>query len=199
MVVLSWCDVCDDDDVRTEGDTYTLAIANGQLLDVELCKEHATPVLEVIELLKNFGKKGDVPLMPPPPKRAAPLAKARTPRGPYGPRTIGAPFPSSEDDGMNKNVQHCIACNVAFASRGPYDSHMEKEHGLTGSFQEVYGKRCPECGRDDFSTMRNMSIHLSTIHQIRGHVTRAMALSEDKFGVVAEARKRVANAEAQLL
>jgi hypothetical protein len=44
-----------------------------------------------------------------------------------------------------------------------------------------------------------MSIHLSTIHQIRGHVTRAMALSEDKFGVVAEARKRVANAEAQLL
>jgi uncharacterized C2H2 Zn-finger protein len=199
MVILSWCDVCDDEDVRTEGDTYTLAIGNGQLLDIEVCDKHAVPVLKVIELLKNYGKKGDTPTLPTPPKRAGTVASVRGARGPYGPRGVGQPFPSKEDDGNNKNVQHCIACNLAFSSRGPYDSHMNKEHGLTGSFAEVYGKRCPECGRDDFSSMRNMSIHLSTVHGVRGHVTRALALSEDKFGVVAEARKRVTNAGAQLL
>jgi uncharacterized C2H2 Zn-finger protein len=197
MVVLSWCDVCDDDDVRAEGETYTLAIGSGQLLDVELCDKHAVPVLKVIELLKNYGKKGDTPTLPPPPKR---VGAGSMPRGPYRPRGVGQPFPSKEDDGGNKNVQHCIACNLAFASRGPYDSHMNKEHGLTGSFAEIYGKQCPECGRDDFSSMRNMSIHLSTVHGIRGHVTRAMALSEDKFGVVAAARKRMAQPRiAQLL
>jgi hypothetical protein len=195
---MSWCDVCDDDDVRTEGETYTLAIGNGQLLDVELCQEHATPVLEVIELLKNFGKKGDAPALPRPPKRAGTVASVR---GPYRPRGQGHAHvvPSTEDNGDNRNMQHCILCNLGFLSRGPYDSHMNKEHGLTGSFAEVYGKQCPECGRDDFSSMRNMSIHLSTIHGVRGHVTRAMAISEDKFGVVEKARKRIANAGAQLL
>jgi hypothetical protein len=53
VVIKVWCDVCQTDtDTKTEGGPFNV---NG--LRVDLCPEHARPVVDVLEMVKSYGRK----------------------------------------------------------------------------------------------------------------------------------------------
>lgn len=185
LVILSWCDVCQDEDTRTEGRSYTLGIGNGKLLEVELCDRHGKPVEEVIELLSAHGKPPSDEL-PAPAKRAhkkrEPKSVATQPDGDH-------PFP-------------CLLCNETFASRGTFERHLIVAHQLPikqgQGLQSIFGTVCPECG-DDRRNLRALSIHLTQLHKVPGHISYAFDNSSDPHGVVADVRKRMQEMAGTLL
>jgi len=192
LVILSWCDVCQDEDTRTEGESYTLGIGNGKLLELELCERHAKPVREVIALLSDHGK---------PPSDALP---APGKRGPYKKREARATPTSAvtQERGSEDHPLPCLLCNETYAARGKYERHLFKDHQIPvrpgKGLQVLFGTRCPECG-NEFTSLRALSIHLTAEHKVYGHISYAMDNSADPHGVVAEVRKRMQDMAGTLL
>ena len=206
LVILAWCDVCQGEDMRSEGESYTLGIGNGKLLELELCDRHAKPVREVIALLSAHGK---------PPSDALPVPGKR---GPYKKQVIptqAGPVATDgrrrarleqidprSDDGAKRNVRYCVLCAVGFASEYGHNRHLKEEHGLSSMLTqgELYGGVCPQCG-EDTGHIRALSNHATNAHQLAGPVGRlfALAAAEDKYGVVAQTRKRLEESADTLL
>jgi len=200
LVVLSWCDVCQDEDTRTEGTSYTLGIGNGKLLELELCDRHAKPVEEVIELLAEHGK---------PPTDELPLPSKR---GPYkkrqpstAPQAAASPLATAtrrrpplatvdprSDEAAARNVSFCLICAVGYGSSFGLNTHLKQEHDLAPATQtQVLGTVCPACG-EDCDNVRALSNHATKEHGLAGSVGRIFALEakEDKYGVVSDAIQR---------
>lgn len=76
VVIKVWCDVCQTDtDTKTEGGPYNV---NG--LRVDLCPEHAQPVVDVLEMVKSYGRKPQkVPDKAPAPRMVAGRENRETP------------------------------------------------------------------------------------------------------------------------
>lgn len=196
LVILAWCDVCQEEDVRTEGTSYTLGIGNGRLLEVELCTRHGKPVEQVMELLAAHGKQPSDEL-PAPGKRGpykkqpqavvsvATGGRRRSPLTKIDPRS---------DEAASRNAMFCVLCAVGFGSDYGYRRHLADEHDLTSApgQTEIYGGVCPACG-EDTGHLRALSNHATNVHDMAGPVGRLFALNakEDKYGVVAAARERL--------
>lgn len=190
LVILSWCDVCQDEEVRTEGRSYTLGIGNGRLLEVELCDRHGKPVEEVIELLSAHGKPPSDAL-PAPAKRPSKKREAKA-----------TPTAATQLRGDEDHPLPCLLCNETFQTRGKYERHLIVAHQLPikqgQGLQSIFGTVCPECG-DDRRNLRALSIHLTQLHKVPGHISYAFDNSADPHGVVADVRKRMQEMAGTLL
>jgi hypothetical protein len=206
-VVLSWCDVCQDEDTRTEGRSYTLGIGNGRLLEVELCDRHAKPVEEVIALLSDHGKPPSDEL--PAPAKRGPYKKRETAQTVTPAATAGrarrAPLQQIDprsDEAAKRNMMFCLLCAVGFASEYGLNRHLRDEHNLSSMPRQgdIYGGVCPACGEDQ-GNVRALSNHTTFAHHMAGPVGRLFALhaGEDKYGVVAAARQRLVESAGTLL
>ena len=189
LVILSWCDVCQDEDTRTEGESYTLGIGNGKLLELELCERHAKPVREVIALLGEHGK---------PPSDELPMPGRRA----HKKREPKATAPTPQLRGTEDHPLPCLLCNETFPTRGIYEGHLARAHNLPlkrgQGLEFLFGTRCPECG-EERTSMRALSIHLTREHDMPGHISYAFAHSADPLNVVAETRQRMEELSGTLL
>ena len=204
LVILSWCDVCQDEDTRTEGTSYTLGIGGGKLLEVELCERHGKPVEEVIDLLATHGKPPTDEL-PVPGKRGPYKKREPAQTVAMAERKRGAPLRQIDprsDEAAKRNVMFCLICAVGFASEYGLNRHLADEHELSAmpKQSEVYGGVCPACGEDQ-GQIRALSNHSTNVHHMAGPVGRLFALhaGEDKYGAVAAARQRLLESAGTLL
>ena len=184
LVILAWCDPCQDQDIKTEGQTYTLGI-DGKTLTIELCEKHAKPVLTVRDLLLEYGQK------PESPGSAAALANHH-PRG-RGPRVSDSqrklPYKPRQnpDDLPEAERLYCLLCERYFGHTTGLQGHYERAHGITATLGEIYGTQCFECG-ETAANFRHLSVHMRTTHDIT-HAAKVVHSSLDRFGIIAERRK----------
>jgi hypothetical protein len=57
VVIQSWCDVCQSDDIRTPATFSPQLIIGGKPVEIDLCDGHATPVVSVLDDIERFGRR----------------------------------------------------------------------------------------------------------------------------------------------
>jgi len=141
MITLTWCDYC-----LTEKD-LEIPAQGFQVGDfqVDLCEEHALPLLESQKLAETYGSKGKrtPTLAGPPPKPTA--------REALGIDPLACPVPG---------------CGKSFGGRQSLGAHTRTEHGI--SLGEAEGKpivaRCEEHSQG-FTTQAGYALHISQKHK----------------------------------
>lgn len=195
LVILAWCDPCQDQETRTEAKTYTLGM-DGKTLTIEVCEKHGKPVETVLNLLRDYGQKPEDGAVPPPSRshHKSPGSQPRTPqprkpRGPYAKTRARLGDQTLEQS----KILYCLLCPAQFLAQSGLTTHYETGHGIVakelGGLSTMHGSVCPECG-DEQGQALLLSRHLRAVHGI-GHIAHAMGVGKDEYGVVAQVRKRL--------
>lgn len=134
-----WCDLCLTEDVNKPGDTYRIGI--GELTRVlDLCEEHAEPVLTLKALLSEHGRKLD---------GTAPKPTTQL-------RVVAS------EDGRER--VKCPGCEWTGLQQSLY-SHAQSAHGV--SLGELRGEKpqhpCPYCGKH-FTSKQGVAVHVNKSH-----------------------------------
>jgi hypothetical protein len=105
LMIKVWCDICQTDtDTKTEGGPHNV---NG--LRVDLCPEHARPVVDVLEMVKTYGRKPQKV----PDKAPAPTVYQKPPA------VNGERYP----------LRSCPDCGVSFRGGQGVATHRRLAHG----------------------------------------------------------------------
>lgn len=138
MVTLTFCDVClAEKDLEVTGQAYELGGYG-----VDLCPEHALPLVESTTLAQTYGSKG---------KRTPTIAMPRhTASQALGAEGTPCPIPD---------------CGSVLGGRQSLGAHVRQQHGMT--LGEAEGKpilaTCETCGAR-FTTQHGHTLHMRQKH-----------------------------------
>lgn len=163
---IQWCDICWQDDVKTEAELNTIGVVIGgaktpQPRTLLLCQEHTDEWLKPLtQLLHDYG----VPLDPPRPGAKRPKAERATEEsvsaGPAGNQLVRTQL-MLEQNGTRKGKPpkgprglQCLWCPLSYShnSSSGAGRHLRTSHGYDG-ITEAFGGLCPVCGEGDYTQM----------------------------------------------
>lgn len=135
MITLTWCDYClTEKDLEIPAQEFQVGG-----FQVDLCEEHALPLVESQKLAETYGSKGK-----------------RTP-------TLAGPPPTARVDQLPCPVP---GCGKAYGGRASLGAHVRAAHGITVG--EAEGKpivaRCEEHNQG-FTTQAGYALHISQKHK----------------------------------
>lgn len=154
LVTLNWCDICAVDSVKREGTSWTVSVGlagkTPRLLTLEVCEEHAAPLVDLSTVADHLGRRDT---------DAAPVRKNRAKPAPVSPT---APVPAATPAGLACPIDGCgyAAARPALRAhtRNVHDRSLDE---LTG----VAGMECPspDCSRM-FGRQQAVTIHVRSAH-----------------------------------
>lgn len=155
------CDPCLGQDIRTEGQEWTLGVREGVTGEVKpkvlaLCTDHLDQLVKpVAALLDEFGENPEG------------IARPRGRQGKIEAATLamqtrkGRPPANGREDHLNQ----CLWCELTYSGNaGGFGRHLRVVHGYAG-LTEAFGGLCPVCGEGPFQQMMS---HMNKAHAEMG-------------------------------
>jgi hypothetical protein len=166
--VVSWCDMCEADGERNEGQPHEIAGVVPAPVEIDLCERHEVEIglRSLATALTKFGRPTHTPVA----KLTSQQRRGRQPDR----RDLVCPF-----------------CPITYAGTTSLRTHLIGVHGLAIAGQtgigDLFGQRCPLCG-EPAALLLN---HSRNVHGVSwGEVYRQALAAGDPFKLCAPVERR---------